>query len=76
VKEHCRQTLERAYLWLDGEVLSEDERLDIQRHLEECTPCFERVGLEREVMQVLTRLHGRHRCPETLRTKISRLFEA
>ena len=41
MKERCKETLQRVYLFLDGEMLSESERLEIEVHLEECPPCFE-----------------------------------
>ncbi|MFN2594432.1 MAG: zf-HC2 domain-containing protein [Actinomycetota bacterium] len=74
MKYHCRETLARAYLYLDGEVLSEGERHEIWVHLEECKPCYDRVGLDREVTEVLARLRGTHRCPETLRSRLSQLL--
>ena len=75
MKERCRETLERAYLFLDGELLSVSERHEIKRHLEDCAPCFERVGLEGEVSTVVARLKGCQPCPESLRLKISSLLD-
>jgi mycothiol system anti-sigma-R factor len=76
MKEHCRETLHRAYLFLDGEILSAEERVEIQEHLEECKPCFERVGMEKEITLLVARLKGSERCPEELRYRITNLFEA
>jgi mycothiol system anti-sigma-R factor len=75
MKDYCRETLRQAYLYLDGELLSESERTIIRLHLEECHPCFERYGLEKEVTQMIARLHGCTRCPEGLRTRIHSLFD-
>jgi mycothiol system anti-sigma-R factor len=75
MKERCRETLEMAYLFLDGEALSEDERTHIQLHLEACRPCYERYGLEREITMVVARLQGRARCPHSLRLRIITLLE-
>jgi mycothiol system anti-sigma-R factor len=75
MKERCRETLERAYLFLDDEALSEDERNQIQLHLEACRPCYERYGLEREITMVVARLQGRARCPHSLRLRIITLLE-
>ncbi len=47
MKEHCREILARAYLFLDGEGLSAEERVEIEVHLEECAPCLERYDLQR-----------------------------
>ncbi|MDQ3879176.1 MAG: zf-HC2 domain-containing protein [Actinomycetota bacterium] len=74
MKYHCRETLARAYLYLDGEVLSEQERQEIWVHLEECKPCYDRVGLDREVTEIVARLKGAHRCPDELRSRLSQLL--
>lgn len=75
MKERCRETLQRAYLFLDGEVLSEEERLEIQVHLEECEPCYERYGVDREVTFLIgRRLRGSNPCPEGLKTRIESLL--
>ena len=74
MKEQCRETLERAYLFLDGELLSVSERHEIKRHLEECGPCYERVGLEDDVAKIVARLRGCAPCPASLRQKISSLL--
>ena len=75
MKQVCREYLERAYLFLDGEVLSEAERTEIRVHLEECTPCLERYGLERELVAVMGRLHTADRCPDGLKHRIASLLE-
>jgi mycothiol system anti-sigma-R factor len=75
MKEYCRETLELAYLYIDGEELSDDKRHQIQQHLEECAPCFERFGVEREVTYLLHRLRGQCQCPDELRAKITGLLE-
>lgn len=74
MKERCRETLEQAYLFLDGEILSEAERHEMKRHLEECAPCYERFGVEEDVSHIVARLKGCHRCPDGLRAKISGLL--
>ncbi|MEA2476389.1 MAG: hypothetical protein QOC87_588 [Actinomycetota bacterium] len=75
MKYHCRETLARAYLYLDGELLSEHERHEIWVHLEECKPCFDRVGLDQEVTEIVARLKGTHRCPDALRSRVSELLK-
>ncbi len=74
MKEDCRVTLERAYLFLDGEILSESERIEIKGHLEACRPCFERYGLEAEVTALLNRLKGHEDCPRRLKDRIEGLI--
>lgn len=75
MKERCKEILARAYLYLDGEGLSDPERLEIEAHLEECAPCLERYGFEREVTFLLTRLRHLDRCPDALRMRVTRLLE-
>ncbi|MGH2820373.1 MAG: mycothiol system anti-sigma-R factor [Actinomycetota bacterium] len=75
MKQRCRETLERVYLFLDGEGLTEAERIEIETHLEECGPCFERYGLETEVKVIVARLRDTHRCPDALRSRIAALLQ-
>ena len=75
MKHRCKEVLQRAYLFLDGEVLSEEERLQIQVHLDECAPCLEHYGLEREMVFVTARLKGKTECPQKLKAKIQNLLE-
>jgi mycothiol system anti-sigma-R factor len=70
MKQHCRDVLAEAYLILDGEVVAEDRRIEIQTHLEECVPCLERYGLERHIKAIIHRLQGGTRCPAELRARI------
>lgn len=75
MKEHCRETLQRAFLYLDGEVLTEAQRREIKEHLEECYPCLERYDVEREVTLLLARLKGHVACPKRLRSRIESIIE-
>ena len=75
MKARCRQVLRNAYLFMDREVLSEDERRSIQSHLEECRPCFEQYGLEREVTELIRGLRGHDICPERLKSRIASLLD-
>lgn len=66
----CNETLYRLYTFLDGE-LTEDRRQEIQRHLDDCPPCFEAFDFEAELRTVVA-----HRCkdrvPESLRERVHR----
>jgi len=74
MNEICRETLERAYLLIDGEPVTEAERAQIQSHLEACEPCYQRYGIEAEVKRLIMRLRGCQPCPDGLRTKITTLL--
>jgi mycothiol system anti-sigma-R factor len=73
MKERCKEILERAEILLDGEIamITEEQRLEIETHLEECQPCFERYGLEEHFVGLIHRLRGGSPCPEDLRAKIT-----
>ncbi|HEX2235777.1 MAG TPA: zf-HC2 domain-containing protein [Actinomycetota bacterium] len=75
MKEECQRALERVYLFLDGELLSSEERVEIRAHLEACRPCFERYGLEEVVTGLVARLRHAHRCPEHVRVRITSLLQ-
>ncbi len=75
VKEECREVLQRTYLFLDGELLSVSQRLEIQGHLEDCGPCLERYGLEKEFHGLLAKVRNREVCPEALRHRILSLLD-
>lgn len=75
MKQICKETLAQAYLFLDREVLTEERRREIAEHLEECAPCYERVGLEAEVKQLLLRLKGAQVCPDGLKARIKALLD-
>lgn len=75
MKEDCRETLQKAYLFLDNEVLSSTERLEISSHLEACRPCLERFGLEGEVTTLVARLKGAEPCPDRVRARIQNLIQ-
>jgi mycothiol system anti-sigma-R factor len=75
VKEACKRTLERAILLIDGEPVSYEERIEIETHLKECQPCFERHGLDVEIKALIVRLRGTTRCPDHLKTRVNQIFE-
>lgn len=66
---HCRQVLEEVYLYLDGEI-SGPERAAIKQHLDECSPCLQRYGIEHEVKALIARCHGHERAPGHLRERV------
>jgi len=48
----CNGTIERLYRFLDGE-LTEERRLDIQHHLDDCSPCLGAFDFEAELRVVI-----------------------
>jgi mycothiol system anti-sigma-R factor len=66
---NCQDALHTLYDYLDGE-LTEDRREAIQRHLNQCSPCFHAFGFEAELKAVIAR-SCRDQLPGHLRTKIA-----
>lgn len=75
MKDVCKRTLERAYLILDGEEIADSERTQIEAHLEDCGPCYERYGIETEVKRVIGRLRGSVECPDRVKDRIGKLLD-
>jgi mycothiol system anti-sigma-R factor len=72
MSHHCKEVLEQAYLYLDGEGLTAVQRVEIEAHLEDCGPCLEAYGVEKEVVTVIiARLRGSIPCPDSLKKRIS-----
>jgi mycothiol system anti-sigma-R factor len=69
----CGQTVERLYQFIDGE-LTDERRHQIERHLDECSPCLQAVGFERELRVVIAN-RCKDRVPEELRQRIRAALE-
>ncbi|MGB8650227.1 MAG: mycothiol system anti-sigma-R factor [Mycobacteriales bacterium] len=50
----CSEVLEKVYLYLDQEADSYDEE-HIRIHLDECSPCLRKYGLEQAVKALVAR---------------------
>ena len=64
----CGETVGRLYQYLDGE-LTDERRQQIQRHLDECSPCLQAVGFERE-LRIVIASRCKDRVPDELRERI------
>lgn len=65
----CSEVLAQVWLYLDHEC--ECERRDLlRRHLDECSPCLARYGLEEQLKELLARKCGGEHAPETLRKRL------
>ena len=64
----CDGTIERLYTYLDGE-LTDERRIEIKRHLDDCPPCLDAFDFESELRQVISD-RCKDRVPETLRQRI------
>ena len=52
--DKCEESLHLVYHYLDGE-LTEEKRVLIQRHIDDCPPCFEAFDFEVELRTVVKR---------------------
>jgi len=50
----CSEVLEKVYLYLDGEAATSDHE-HIRVHLDECSPCLRKYGLEQAVKALVAR---------------------
>ena len=64
----CNETVERLYHYLDGE-LTDERRVEIKRHLDECGPCLEAFDFESDLRKVIANRCKDH-VPESLRRRV------
>ena len=69
----CGETIERLYHFLDGE-LTDDRRVAIQQHLDDCAPCFHAFDFEAELRLVIANKCKDH-VPESLRARVDEALE-
>ncbi|MHB1854371.1 MAG: mycothiol system anti-sigma-R factor [Acidimicrobiales bacterium] len=72
--EDCGQAIERLYYFLDGE-LTEDRRVEIRQHLDDCGPCLSAFDFEAE-LRVMISVRCRDEVPEALRTRVAAAIQA
>jgi mycothiol system anti-sigma-R factor len=65
----CREVITEVYLYLDLEC-SDDRRMVIKQHLDECSPCLREYGIEQEVKALVNRCCGQERAPDELRDRL------
>jgi mycothiol system anti-sigma-R factor len=64
----CNESIERLYHYLDGE-LTEERRLEIKHHLDDCPPCLQAFDFEAELRVVIAN-RCKDRVPDALRQRI------
>ncbi len=65
----CRQVLAELWLFLDNEC-DRERRALLQRHLDECGPCFEEFGLEEHLKALLARKCRGDHAPDALKQRL------
>jgi mycothiol system anti-sigma-R factor len=66
---NCDDALHELYHYLDGQ-LTDDRRTAIQRHLDDCPPCYEAFDFETELRVVIAR-KCQESVPEHLKQRIA-----
>uniref|UniRef100_A0A7V4DG45 Putative zinc-finger domain-containing protein n=1 Tax=Candidatus Caldatribacterium californiense TaxID=1454726 RepID=A0A7V4DG45_9BACT len=66
----CKDLVEKLYFYLDGEVLSEEERRAIEEHLALCRKCCERYEFERLLWDMVRHNGQNDHVPEALIARI------
>jgi len=69
----CNETLRELYLYLDGQ-LTEDDRVHIQQHLDDCSPCLEAYDFEAE-LRIVVKSRCVDQVPEALRARIAKALD-
>ena len=67
--DDCSEAIHTLYHFLDGE-LTEERRVEIRRHLDDCSPCLEAFDFEAEV-RVMIAAKCQEEVPESLRIRIA-----
>jgi len=70
---NCDDALHELYGYLDGE-LTVERRQNIQRHLDDCPPCYEAFDFEAELRIVIARKRTES-VPESLKQRIADALE-
>ncbi|MBO8186939.1 mycothiol system anti-sigma-R factor [Streptomyces spirodelae] len=65
----CSEVLDHLYEYLDQE-MPDGDCAKFKEHFDECSPCFEKYGLEREVKKLVKRCCGHDDVPSDLRAKV------
>jgi mycothiol system anti-sigma-R factor len=65
----CDEAISELYRFLDGD-LTEQRRIEIRRHLDECPPCFEQFDFEAELRLVIAS-KCKDTVPDSLRHRIA-----
>ena len=65
----CDEVLEQVWVYLDNEIGDKD-CATIKHHLDECSPCLRKFGIEQEVKALVARSCGSDDAPSDLKDRI------
>lgn len=67
--DECFEVLRDVWLFLDNE-MDPQARAAVQRHLDDCSPCLEELGVEEKLKKLLHRTCSTERAPQELRMRV------
>ena len=70
----CQEAVRQLYVYLDGE-LTDERRLQIAVHLDECGPCADAAGFEAELRAVVSS-RCKERVPDSLIARVAAAIAA
>ena len=70
----CQEAVRQLYVYLDGE-LTDERRLQIAVHLDECGPCADAAGFEAELRAVVSS-RCKDRVPDSLIARVAAAIAA
>ena len=71
----CSEVLDHLYEYLDHEMPDRDSD-KMREHIDECSPCLEKYGLEQAVKKLVKRCCGQDEVPADLRAKVLERIDA
>ncbi len=73
--ERCLEALRELYTFVDGE-LTEERRIEVRGHLDECGGCVGAFDFEVELRQVVSRCCRETEVPDDLRRRIAAAIDS
>ncbi len=70
----CKEAVEKLYLYLDGEMLTEEERRSLEEHLGLCRACCQRYEFEKFLWDLVRQNGQRESVPQTLIMRIENVL--
>jgi mycothiol system anti-sigma-R factor len=67
--DECAAVLARVWLYLDDEC-NPEQRDELREHLESCSPCLARYGIEEQLKTLLARKCGGEHAPHAFRERL------
>lgn len=71
----CKQTIEHLYQFIDRE-LSDEERREVQAHLDRCPPCREHFRFEENVLSLIGQRCRQVSAPDELKERVRKMCQS